>query len=107
MRFHASRAKIPDVTAHNVLSMIRELCVNAIKHGGASRIRVVGELRDDALRFSVRDNGCGFDTAARLGPQQGHFGLQGIKERTSRLHGKFTLESAPGKGTKATVEIPL
>ena len=36
----------------------------------------------------------------------GHFGLQGVRERIRKLHGTVVLESAPGAGTKATVEIP-
>ena len=107
IRFHARRHNIPDVIAHNVLCIIRELCVNAVKHGDARRIRIAGEMKDGALRFVVRDDGRGFDVDNRPGPPQGHFGLQGIKERTRRLHGTFRLESKAGGGTAATVEIPL
>ena len=107
IRFHASRRLIPDVIAHNVLSIIRELCVNAVKHGSARKIRIAGELKNGALRFVVRDDGCGFDVENRPGPMQGHFGLQGIKERTRRLRGTLGLESKVGGGTAATVEIPL
>jgi signal transduction histidine kinase len=107
IRFHASRHRIPDVIAHNVLSIIRELCVNAVKHGNAHKIRIAGELKNGALRFVVRDDGCGFDVENRPGPMQGHFGLQGIKERTRRLRGTLKLDSEIGKGTAATVEIPL
>ena len=107
IRFHASRRSIPDVIAHNVLSIVRELCVNAVKHGGAGRIRIAGELKYGVLRFVVRDDGRGFSVNDRPGPAQGHFGLQGIKERTRRLHGTLKLESKTGSGTAATVEIPL
>ena len=107
IRFHASRHRIPDVIAHNVLSIIRELCVNAVKHGNAHKIRIAGELKNGALRFVVRDDGCGFDVENSPGPMQGHFGLQGIKERTRRLRGTLKLDSEIGKGTAATVEIPL
>ena len=107
VRFHAHRSRIPDTTAHNVLRIIRELCVNAVRHGGAKNVHVVGETKDGMLRFAVRDDGCGFDTANRPGPAEGHFGLQGIKERVSRMHGKFGIESSPGKGAKAILEIKL
>ena len=107
IRFHARRHNIPDVIAHNVLSIIRELCVNAVKHGDARRIRIAGELKDGILRFVVRNDGRGFDVDNRPGPMQGHFGLQGIKERTLRLHGTFKLESSTSGHTAATVEIPL
>lgn len=107
IRFHASRHRIPDVIAHNVLSIIRELCVNAVKHGDARKVRIAGELKDGLLRFVVRDDGRGFAVESRPGPMQGHFGLQGIMERTRRLHGTMKLESKIGGGTAATVEIPV
>ncbi len=107
IRFHVSRHHIPDIIAHNVLSIIRELCVNAVKHGNARNVRIAGELKNGFLRFVVRDDGRGFDVESRPGPSQGHFGLQGIKERTRRLHGTLKLESKIGGGAAATVEIPL
>ena len=64
----------------------------------------------DASRKSVdlrqdlqSDNGGGFDPHDIPGPAQGHFGLQGIRERISGRNGDMTVESAPGKGTKITV----
>ena len=104
IQFNVLRTQMSDTTAHNILSMIRELCVNAVRHGHARHIWIVGENRDGVLRFSVRDDGVGFDPAARPGPAQGHFGLQGIKERTGKLHATMKIESVPGKGTKITIE---
>ena len=105
VRFDVRRAQLSDTTAHNVLSIIRELCVNAIQHGHAQHIRIAGEMSGGILRFSVDDDGTGFDPAARPGPVQGHFGLQGIKERVNRLHGTLKIESEPDNGTKVTVEL--
>ena len=84
---------------------MRELASNAVRHGGAKHVRVAGEMQGNRIRFSVRDDGCGFDTAKRPGPSEGHFGLQGIKERIARLGGSMKIESAIGEGTKITVEI--
>ena len=39
--------------------------------------------------------------------EDGHFGLQGIRERIKVFGGKLVLSSEPGKGTKAVVSIPL
>ena len=105
VRFDVRRAQLSDTTAHNVLSIIRELCVNAIRHGHAQHIKIAGKMSEGSLRFSVSDDGMGFDPAARPGPAQGHFGLQGIKERVNRLHGTLKIESEPDNGTKVTVEL--
>jgi len=105
VRFEIRRQRVSDSTAHAVLSIVRELASNAVRHGGAKHVRVAGEMQGNRIRFSVRDNGCGFDTAKRPGPSEGHFGLQGIKERIARLGGSMKIESAIGEGTKITVEI--
>ena len=105
VRFQESRAAISDSTAHGVLNAVRELVANAVRHGGATKIRIAGEVRTGALNLSVQDNGCGFDPSTRLGQSAGHFGLDGIAERIERLGGQFEIDSAPGKGAKATIKI--
>jgi len=105
IRFNVRRAQLSDTTAHNILSIVRELAVNAVRHGHARHIWIAGEKREGIVRFSVRDDGCGFDPSACPGLEQGHFGLQGIRERINRLDGRLSVESAPGKGARITVEI--
>ena len=39
--------------------------------------------------------------------KEGHFGRSGIRERVARLNGTLTIDSAPGKGAYAKVQIPL
>ena len=105
IRFNVPRAALSDNTAHALLRIIRELVTNAIHHGKASQVRVAGTVDDGVLACSVTDNGCGFDPDAAPGVLQGHFGLQGIRERIQQLGGTFRLESAAGHGTKATITI--
>ena len=107
VRFNVPRARLMDSTAHSILCIIRELAANAVRHGHAAHIRVAGEFHDERLSFSVRDDGSGFDTENYAGLADGHFGLEGIRERAGLLAGNLELESAPGKGTKATVSIVL
>ena len=105
VRFAGPRTAISDSTAHGVLNAVRELVSNAVRHGEAAKIRIAGEVRSGTLRVSVRDDGCGFDPVNRPGQAEGHFGLDGIAERIERLGGTFEIKSAPGKGTKATIQI--
>jgi len=106
VRFNVSRARISDNTAHALLRMIRELVMNALRHGQATSVKVAGSLDPHVLRFSVRDNGVGFDPENRPGILQGHFGLQGIQERLEKMGGTLTIRSAPGHGTSVTGAIP-
>ena len=105
VRFNVLRSHLSDTTAHNILSIVRELCVNAVRHGRARHIQILGESSGGALRFSVADDGVGFDAASHPGAAQGHFGLQGIRERIVRMHGALKIESEPGKGARISVEI--
>ena len=105
VRFNVPRESFTDATAHAVLCIIRELVLNAIRHGGATRVLVAGSIEGGRLLFSVRDNGSGFDPESAPGPREGHNGLLGIRERVESFNGEFNMESTLGKGTKATVSI--
>lgn len=105
VRFDIRRTRLSDSTAHAILSICRELVSNAVQHGQAKTVRIAGEMKDGAIRFSVRDDGCGFDPSHREGPSKGHFGLSGVNERVRRLGGQFVLQSSPGKGTRVLITL--
>ena len=105
VRFAVSRSRLSDSTAHAVLSICRELVSNAVRHGKADKVQIAGELKDETLRFSVRDNGRGFDPATRPGQTDGHFGLDGVAERIRRFNGQLQIDSTPGKGTRIVVTL--
>lgn len=107
VRFNVRRESLTDSTAHTILCIIRELAVNAIRHGHASHVAVAGTIDKGMLLFSVQDNGSGFDAEQAPGIAQGHFGLQGIRERVRVLGGSLEIASTPKTGTKATVRIVL
>lgn len=107
VRFNVSRRRLSDFTVHTLLCIIRELAVNAIRHGGATRLQVAGTIRGGRLFVSVRDDGCGFDPATAPGVTESHFGLQGVRERISNLAGVFTLVRRPTGGMRATVELAV
>ena len=105
VRFDIRRTRLSDSTAHAILSICRELVSNAVQHGQAETIRIAGEQKDGAIRFSVRDDGCGFDPSHREGPSEGHFGLSGVNERVRRLGGQLEIQSSPGKGTRVLITL--
>ena len=105
VRFSVPRARLSDSLAHAVLRIVRELAVNAVRHGRAHEIRVAGSLEQDKLLFSVRDDGCGFDPAAAPGMDEGHFGLHGVRERIESMEGEMNITSAAGRGTKVVLSL--
>ena len=105
IRFNVPRARLSDNTAHALLRIIRELVVNAVRHGNAKSVRVAGTLEDGKLLFSVTDDGCGFDPETRPGIPEGHFGLQGVAERIRPLGGTMSVDSAPGRGTRIALSL--
>ena len=107
VRFHVSRARMHDPTAHTILCIVRELASNAVTHGHATQVKVAGSIDKDRLLFSVKDNGTGFDPSAAKGFSEGHFGLDGIRNRVRKLDGTFTIHSKYGHGARAIVSIPL
>lgn len=105
IRFDTRRSKMSDSTAHTILCIVRELCVNAVQHGGAHSIQVEGAAERGCISFTVSDDGRGFNPSECPGPAEGHFGLQGIRERVARLNGTLAIESVPGRGAKVSVHL--
>ena len=107
VRFNVPRRRLSDFTVHALLCIVRELAVNAIRHGGAAHVQVAGAIRGGRLYVSVRDDGRGFDPATAPGVVDGHFGLQGVRERVSGLGGTFTIVPRTKGGMRATVELAV
>ena len=107
VRFAVPREHITDNTAHAILRIIRELTVNAIRHGKAKSVRIAGSVENGKLLFSVADDGSGFDPASAPGVPEGHFGLQGIRERVKMFGGSFEIVRRPDGGMRAIVRLPI
>jgi signal transduction histidine kinase len=101
------RSRLSDSTAHALLQIVRELTSNAVTHGSATEVSVVGTSSRGKAAISVRDNGTGFIPENCPGQNEGHFGLKGIRERVKRLDGTFSITSTIGGGTVATIEIRM
>jgi signal transduction histidine kinase len=78
---------------------------NACIHSGGSRVEVkLGYVENLVLR--VRDNGKGMDPQATEPGKSDRFGLTGMRERASRIGGRFSLLSSPGAGTTVELVVP-
>ena len=88
-----------------LLGAAREATVNAAKWSGAAVISVFAEVEPDKVSVAVRDRGKGFDPGAVPGDRKGV--AESIRGRMSRHGGTATVQSAPGEGTKVTLEMSL
>lgn len=95
------------MVATQVVRLVREAVMNSTRHSGARAITVSTRVFDGALRIEVTDNGRGFDPTIAAGPDTGHFGLTGMRERARRLGGELSIEPNPGGGVVVRAVIPL
>jgi PAS domain S-box-containing protein len=99
-------AKLPTDQALLVFQSVRELLMNIAKHSGSGEACLSLNQSENYLRIEVRDEGKGFTVTPQTGPST-KFGLFSIRERMRALGGTFDIESAPGKGTTATLTLPF
>ena len=94
-----------DAAAMRDLSLIvRESIGNAVKHGGAKKIAISSDaLPGGGWMVRVSNDGAPFDPATAPGAQEGHFGLEGMRQRARRLGA--TVSFVPrGKGMALILE---
>jgi PAS domain S-box-containing protein len=94
--------------ARLLLSLVRELLTNVVRHAGADNAAVRLWREGDEVRLEVSDDGCGIDAGAgepALG--RGHIGLASAAQRVEALSGRFELSRREGGGTIAAVAIPV
>ena len=87
-----------------IYRIIQELVTNAIKHAKAQEIVIQFITDGDNLNIIVEDDGVGFDPAKI---KSNGLGLANIYERTKKLNGRFSIDSAIGNGTTIIFDIPL
>ena len=79
---------------------------NAFRHSGASSVETILEYTPDQFRLIVRDDGCGMDPDVLQSGREGHWGLSGMRERSTRIGASLKVLSAPGAGTEIDLTIP-
>jgi signal transduction histidine kinase len=79
---------LPDHLAESVFSevvfIVGEAITNAVKHGKCRTIVLTSDPSPNGFTLSVANDGEPFDPAHALGPEAGHFGLTGMRERAKR-----------------------
>jgi len=93
---------LPDEHRTCIYRAAQEAMNNAARHAQARSVRVIVRRESCKVRFSVQDDGCGFDARYTRG-----LGLLGMEERVRRLGGALIIESQPGRGATISAELPV
>ena len=106
LQLDVQMAVLPSMPPRSELELyhiIVEALNNVVKHAAASHLALRLAPAGGQLYLHVSDDGKGFD------PNQAFkgFGLVGIRERAIAAGGVFSSFSAPGRGVKIDVRLPL
>ena len=97
------RCDLNEKSATTLFRIVQESLSNIARHAQATQVHIELSREDRQLYLQIKDNGVGMTDRKKLNS----FGLVGMKERISMLGGEFTIDSAPDKGTRLTISLPL
>ena len=101
--FSVSRA-----AALNLYRIVQEAVTNALRHANPQRIQVTLEIDAGYLLLVVEDDGRGFNRHTAFPPGgSARLGLVSMEERAHLLHAELAIDSAPNKGTRISVRVPV
>ncbi len=101
--------RLPEEIETALYRVIQEALTNVSRHADARQVRLCLFRDNGLLKISIEDDGRGFDPEVVLsaGSTMKGVGLVAIRERVAALNGHFSIKSAPGKGTRLALDIPL
>jgi signal transduction histidine kinase len=111
---HPVSISVEVVNLPNALSKDVSLCLyrvsqealqNAIKHSGASRVKLVVKGGEGEIQLDVLDNGSGFDP--KMVRLKESLGLISIDERIHAANGVVKIDSSVGAGTHIEAHVPI
>jgi signal transduction histidine kinase len=103
-RFHATAPErmIPMRLHIDAQQIVREAVANAVRHGGATSVRIRLDVDDSDMELCITDNGRGFAADIAASDQQ----PRTLRERAREAGGDVALASGR-EGTSLTITLPL
>jgi PAS domain S-box-containing protein len=96
---------VSEAAALCLYRIAQEALYNVVKHSGGTAARVELAMENGELRLAVIDDGVGFDSETMRA--NGSLGLVSMSERARFVHGRLSIESHAGKGTRIEVRVPI
>jgi PAS domain S-box-containing protein len=109
LNLYPDKQILPDRVRLALYRIYQQTMANIIRHAEATSVEVLFEIDAEQALLEVQDNGKGFVVPERWIDfvRDGHLGLAGSAERAEAIGGSFEVISAPSKGTRVVVAIPL
>ena len=100
------RQELDPLLQDEAYRIARELLRNAFRHSQASQIEAEIRYEDRMFRLRIRDDGKGIEPEiVKAGGRDGHFGLQGMRERAKRIGAQLEFWSEAGAGTEVELSV--
>lgn len=99
--------EIPASSAGLLYQAAQETLANAFKYAHATDLTVRLAAVYHGVRLTVTDNGVGFSPASQPAGGKGGYGVRLMTMAVHQAHGTIAIDSAPGKGTKVSITLPL
>ena len=96
--------RMPNSIEIGLYRAAQELINNALKYANAKKITLQLIRHEESVVLTIEDDGTGFDLSLAT---KGGLGLKNIESRAELLNGIFIIDSSVGRGTSASIEIPL
>jgi len=101
VRRHGQQRPLPAEVDTSAYRIIQEAVANVVRHAGTKHCQVSIDHRDEELSIEVTDDGCG-EAVAGSG-----YGIAGMRERATLLHGELTAGPRPEGGFRVTARLPV
>jgi len=96
--------QLPRGIENHLFRIVQEALSNALRHAKATKLSLKLHCQGETMRLLIQDNGVGFDLNER---KQTSYGLASMRERVNEIGGTLNIITAPGKGTKIDIRVPL
>lgn len=96
--------QLPKGIEDHLFRIVQEALSNTLRHSKATKMEIKLHRPSELIRLSVRDNGVGFTLDEQ---KHASYGLMSMKERVNEIGGSFNVITAPGKGTRIEIRVPL
>lgn len=101
VRWRGERRDLPSDVDLAAFRIVQEAVTNVVRHSGTRNCSVTIDYRPDELAVDIVDLGLG-GTVAGSG-----YGIAGMRERVSLLHGEFSAGPRPEGGFRVAARLPV